>query len=759
LISGSSQVSYTGLSNTPAGIVSGSTQVSFNGITDKPALVSSSAQIVGYGVFATTGSNQFNGSQAITGSLTVTGQVVAQTLNVQQVTSSIVYSSGSNIFGNTLGNTQQFTGSLQVSGSSHYVLGNVSIGTTATLGNVTINQTTGETGLVVNSIIAETPTLYLRDAGGNGYSRILANNNLVLDASKVGIGTTSVSGSYEKLAVAGGISIKNDNNAKLEIGRYSSGAPNSYIKLGANSNSLRFTNNTDAADIMELTNSGNLGLGVTPSAWYSSEGYKALQVGNASLFGRNSTNSELYLSSNTFENSSGNPTYITSDFATRYAQNDGVHSWLTAISGTAGNAISFTQAMTLTSGGNLGIGTASPTYRTEVALSISAYWNGTTFTGGNPTALSINNTTNGGYDSVLLLQQTDSGGTTKLAGGIGLVGTGPWTAGNNASQVSDMYFLVKNDSGGISERMRIKSSGNVGINTTSPTNLLHLTGASSTPSLRLGSISAGYHYDIGRENATTGDFLINATVNGVSQGTYLRIAQSGGAATFTSDITSTSLSASIVAGRTTGYGYFGNLTGGAYSMVYGDSHATKPNRIEISGAGGVYILNAATFSGNINSNSQITQNGGGVIALYNETNSVYWYMRVLSTYSNNFRFNYNGTDKAEINNSTGVYTSLSDINKKKDFEYSNIGLNAVMGLKPTFYRMKDDESEGEKELGFIAQEVKEFIPQAYVESGEDKEKFIGLNYNAIVATLVKSVQELKSENDNLKSRLEVLEQS
>jgi hypothetical protein len=47
----------------------------------------------------------------------VTGQVVAQTLNVQQVTSSIVYSSGSNIFGNSLGNTQQFTGSVSVTGS------------------------------------------------------------------------------------------------------------------------------------------------------------------------------------------------------------------------------------------------------------------------------------------------------------------------------------------------------------------------------------------------------------------------------------------------------------------------------------------------------------------------------------------------------------------------------------------------------------------------------------------------------------------
>ena len=90
--------------------------VEYSNVANKPALISGSAQITAFG-YATTGSNQFNGSQAVTGSLTVTGQVFAQTLNVQQVTSSIVYSSGSNIFGNTLGNTQQFTGSVSVTGS------------------------------------------------------------------------------------------------------------------------------------------------------------------------------------------------------------------------------------------------------------------------------------------------------------------------------------------------------------------------------------------------------------------------------------------------------------------------------------------------------------------------------------------------------------------------------------------------------------------------------------------------------------------
>ena len=97
---------------------------------------------------------------------------------------------------------------------------------------------------------------------------------------------------------------------------------------------------------------------------------------------------------------------------------------------------------------------------------------------------------------------------------------------------------------------------------------------------------------------------------------------------------------------------------------------------------------------------------------------------------------------------TGVYTPLSDRNKKKDFEDSTIGLDAILNLKPTLYRMKTDETEGNKELGFIAQEVKDFIPQAYVESDE----FIGLNYNAIVAALVKSIQELKAEIDILKNK-------
>jgi len=81
-------------------------------------------------VYATTGSNSFRATQSITGSLTVTGQIIAQTLNVQQVTSSIIYSSGSNVFGCDLNSRQTFTGSVNITGSL------------ALLGNMTGNAVT-----------------------------------------------------------------------------------------------------------------------------------------------------------------------------------------------------------------------------------------------------------------------------------------------------------------------------------------------------------------------------------------------------------------------------------------------------------------------------------------------------------------------------------------------------------------------------------------------------------------------------------------
>jgi hypothetical protein len=186
-------------------------------------------------------------------------------------------------------------------------------------------------------------------------------------------------------------------------------------------------------------------------------------------------------------------------------------------------------------------------------------------------------------------------------------------------------------------------------------------------------------------------------------------------------------------------------------------------RMRITSGGNVLIGKTTLSSASLSANSTLQVNNEIISTGTNA--GLFWENRSggVTTTSNWYGwytsagtiFLYNGSANiASINATTGVYTPLSDINKKKDFEESSIGLNEVLQLKPTLYRIKDDESEGEKELGFIAQEVKEFIPQAYVESGEDDAKFIGLNYNAIVAALVKSIQELKIEIDSLKNQMQ-----
>ena len=96
--------------------------------------------------------------------------------------------------------------------------------------------------------------------------------------------------------------------------------------------------------------SQNVGIGVTPSAWGT---YKGLQVGYASLAGY--AGSDTLLGSNVYFDG-GAFRYISTATASSYRQLSGVHSWNIAGSGTAGNAITFTQAMTLDASGRLLVG-------------------------------------------------------------------------------------------------------------------------------------------------------------------------------------------------------------------------------------------------------------------------------------------------------------------------------------------------------------------------------------------------------------------
>ena len=93
----------------------------------------------------------------------------------------------------------------------------------------------------------------------------------------------------------------------------------------------------------------NLGLGATPSAW-SLAGFKALEIGGAgSAIFAGALDQNLL--TNAYYNAGWK--YAGTGVAIRYQMNSGEHRWYNAPSGTAGNAITFTQAMTLSASGNL----------------------------------------------------------------------------------------------------------------------------------------------------------------------------------------------------------------------------------------------------------------------------------------------------------------------------------------------------------------------------------------------------------------------
>ena len=346
------------------------------------------------------------------------------------------------------------------------------------------------------------------------------------------------------------------------------------------------------------------------------------------------------------------------------------------------------------------------------------------------------------------------------------------------------------------ERARIlASNGYVGINTSSPSYLLDVNGTG-----RFGGTSTYNGFLIGSHSNNVGAAIYNkglanatlyadsaSTVLNAETNLYLRTGNtdrltiaSTGAATFSSSVTAAT---SILNSSATTMLYINTTNASGASNVY-QQNGTNVGWI---GNGSSSLIGGSTTDFTINGQTNInfaiggygkmllnstgkfligtTTDAGGELQVLGQirarggTAGLYFQNQAstnnFAIYGNTSIYFYNSDVGliSSIHYATGVYTPLSDFNKKKDFEDSTIGLNAILGLKPTLYRMKSDDTEGNKELGFIAQEVNEFIPQAFVESGDEDNKFIGLNYNAITATLVKAIQEQQKQIEELKAKI------
>ncbi|MDZ4756057.1 MAG: tail fiber domain-containing protein [Phycisphaerae bacterium] len=99
----------------------------------------------------------------------------------------------------------------------------------------------------------------------------------------------------------------------------------------------------------------------------------------------------------------------------------------------------------------------------------------------------------------------------------------------------------------------------------------------------------------------------------------------------------------------------------------------------------------------------------------------------------------------------------SDARCKQAVRTLDYGLAEVLAMRPVSYEWTDDASAG-RQLGLIAQEVRELVPEAIIE-GDDAERTLAMSYTTLVPVLTKAIQEQQAIIERLEARLEQLERA
>jgi len=179
--------------------------------------------------------------------------------------------------------------------------------------------------------------------------------------------------------------------------------------------------------------------------------------------------------------------------------------------------------------------------------------------------------------------------------------------------------------------------------------------------------------------------------------------------------------------------------------VYAGANAGAGNW---SGNNSIFIGSGATSTATGLSNAIALGNGASISAsntmVLGNSNITKWGFGVNTSAGNILEFR-NALTTACLTTG-GVWTSTSDSTLKTNIHNLNYGLKEVLRLRPVSYTLKKN---GRNDIGFLAQEVKEIIPEIiYGESGN-----MSMSYGQLTAVLVKAMKEQQGSIEEIKTSL------
>jgi Protein involved in vacuole import and degradation len=438
--------------------------------------------------------------------------------------------------------------------------------------------------------------------------------------------------------------------------------------------------------------------------------------------------------------------------------------------------------MTLTGGGNVGIGTTSPSSTLHI-LKTAAY-----------------NVIN----DQLIIQGGPSGGNPAnpaYYGGIRITtGDYDWMAirAIQTSPVSSWtnrvaFFGMNGAGGSLVERMCYDFSGNVGIGLTNPQTQLQINGVltfseAGFDTVRLNQISSS-HSDGNSANNNL-RFLVSNGAGATSERMRINGLGNVGIGTTAPDEKLTIGSGNGISIRTVNSGVYGVLKFGTTNATFYDAWAgidsdwegvgvnvsnlrfytsfgDRYERMRITSGGFLKASNTGTYLNSTGNFHEIRSNSGNSYScvIQHSSSTLPYGLGVFFTgaspNSTNFEFIYaEDTTQSKfivwsngsVINRTGSYGTISDVKFKENIVDATPKLGDIAKLKVRNFNLK---GESTKQIGFIAQEFEEVFPNMVdvsTERGTDGETYKSIKTSVLVPMLVKAIQELSAKVTALENK-------